>query len=79
MKHATVEDIITSLPHPILPIVLPYNSCHPQAKAHAIDSHLAGGALGHLGILVSVAAYTVVAPVVPWENPAAPAQCTVLP
>jgi hypothetical protein len=56
MKYATVEDVIASFPHPILPTVQgkpDYQKIHAirmllQAKAHAIDTHLGGGALGHL-------------------------------
>jgi hypothetical protein len=62
MKYATVEDIIVSFPHPILPTVqgeTNYQNIHAirkllQANARAIDTHLGGGALGHLGIIVSV-------------------------
>jgi hypothetical protein len=43
-----------------------------QANAGAIVTHLGGVALGHLGIIVSVATYAVVAPSHPWANPAAP-------
>jgi hypothetical protein len=43
-----------------------------QANARSIDAHLGGGALGHLGIIVSVALYAIVAPTHPWINPVAP-------
>jgi hypothetical protein len=48
-----------------------------QAIARAIDTYLGGGALGHLGIIVSEAAYAIVAPSgkngpVLWVNPESP-------
>jgi hypothetical protein len=50
MKYATVKDIITSFPHPILPTVqgeLDYQTIHAirkllQANAREIDTHLGG-------------------------------------
>jgi hypothetical protein len=56
-----VEDIIASSPHPILPTVQGgphYHTIHSirkllRANARSIESHLAGSALGHLGIIVS--------------------------
>jgi hypothetical protein len=88
MKHTTVEDVISSYPRTILSTVqgggglsiqggADYQFIHAirkllQANARAIGTHLGGETLGHLGIIVSVAAYTVVAPPHPWENPAAP-------
>jgi hypothetical protein len=70
MKYATVEDVVAIFPHPILPSVqgeLDYQDIHAirkllQANARDIDTHLGGGALGHLGIIVSEAAYAIVAP-----------------
>jgi phage gp36-like protein len=61
MKYATVEDVIASFPHPILPTVQgepDYQTIHAirkllQENARAIDTHLGGGALGHLGLIVS--------------------------
>jgi hypothetical protein len=66
MKYATVEDVVESFPHPILPTVQgdpDYQTIHAiqkllQANVRAIDTHLGGGALGHLGIIVSEARYT---------------------
>jgi hypothetical protein len=80
MRYATFEDIIAIFPHPILPIVqgyLDYQTIHTirkllQANARAIDTHLGGGSLGHVGIIVSVAVYTIVVPVHPWANPVVP-------
>jgi phage gp36-like protein len=61
MKYATVEDVIASFPHPILPTVQSkpdYQTIHTiwkllQENSRAIDTHLGGGTLGHLGIIVS--------------------------
>jgi hypothetical protein len=85
MKYATVEDIITSFPHPILPTVQgepDYQTIHAirkllQANAKVIDTHLGGGALGHLILIVSDASYAMVTPATPagptlWVNPKAP-------
>jgi hypothetical protein len=65
----TVEYLITSFHHPILPMVQgepDYKTIHAirkllQANARAIDTHLGGGALGNLGIIVSDASYVMVA------------------
>jgi phage gp36-like protein len=56
MKYATVEDIIASFRHPILPMIqgdTDYQTIHVirkllQANAREIDMHLGGGALGHM-------------------------------
>jgi hypothetical protein len=61
MKYAMVEDIIASFPDPILPTVQgepDYQTIHTirkllQANSRAIDTHLGGGSLGHLGLIVS--------------------------
>jgi hypothetical protein len=68
MKYATVEEVIASFPHPILPTVQgepDYQTIHAiwkllQANARAIDTHLGGGALGHLGLIVSDAYYAMI-------------------
>jgi hypothetical protein len=60
MKYATVEDVIASFPHPILPTVQGepyYQTIHTirkliQANARSIDTHLVGGSLGDLGLIV---------------------------
>jgi hypothetical protein len=70
MKYSTVEDVLASLPHPILPTVEgepDYQTIHAtrkflQANSRAIDTHLGGGTLGHLGLIVSDAAYSNIAP-----------------
>jgi hypothetical protein len=80
MNHATVEDSNTSFPYPILPTVyweLDYHTIHAihkllQANARTINTHLGGGAMIQLVIIVSDAAYPVVSPSTPWENPASP-------
>jgi hypothetical protein len=80
MKTPSVEDIIASFPHPVLPTVQgepDYHTIHAirkllQANARSIDSHLGGGALGHLGLIISVAAYAIVAPAHSWTNPESP-------
>jgi hypothetical protein len=56
MKYATVEDVIATFPHPILPTVQgepDYQTIHTirkliQANTRAIETHLGGGALEHL-------------------------------
>jgi hypothetical protein len=56
MKYATVEDVIASFPHPILLTVQgepDYQTNYAirkllQANTQAIDTHMGGGALGHL-------------------------------
>jgi hypothetical protein len=68
MKTPSVEDIIAIFPHPILPMMQgepDYHTIHAtrkllQANARSIDSYLEGGALGHLGLIVSVASYAIV-------------------
>jgi hypothetical protein len=85
MKYATVKDVITRFPHPILPTVqgeLDYQTIHAirkllQANSWEIFTHLGGGALGHLGLIVSDAAHNMVAPATEagptlWVNPTAP-------
>jgi hypothetical protein len=85
MKYATVEDVIASFPHPILPTVQgdpDYQTIHAirkllQANARTIDTHLGGGALGHMGLIVTDASYSMIAPETEagptlWESPTAP-------
>jgi hypothetical protein len=70
MKYSTVEDVLASFPHPIPPIVEgepDYQTIHAtrkflQANSRAIDTHLGGGTLGHLGLIISYAAYSNIAP-----------------
>jgi hypothetical protein len=85
MKYATVEDIVASLPHTILPIVQGEPDCQTihvirkllHTNARTSVTHLGGGALGHLGLIISEAAYAIVAPTVEngpilWINPTSP-------
>jgi hypothetical protein len=85
MKYVTAEDIIASFPHPILPTVQgepDYQTIHAirkllQANSRAIDTHLGGGTLGHLGLIVSDESYAMIAPATDagpklWANPTAP-------
>jgi hypothetical protein len=85
MKYATVEDVIASFPHPILPTVQgepDYQTNYAirkllHANARAIDTHLGGGPLGHLGLVISDASYFMVAPATKagptlWISPTSP-------
>jgi phage gp36-like protein len=68
MKYATVEDVIASFPHPVLPTVQgepDYQTINAiqkslQANSRAIDTHVDGGTLGHLGLVVSDASYAMI-------------------
>jgi hypothetical protein len=84
MKYATVEEVIASFPHPVLPTVQgepEYQTIHAtwkslQANSRAIDTHLGGGTLGHLGLIISDASYAMTAPTTDagptlWVNPQA--------
>jgi hypothetical protein len=70
MKYSTIEDVMASFPHPILPTVEcepDYQTIHAtrrflQTNSRAIDTHLGGGTLGHLGLIISDAAYSNIAP-----------------
>jgi hypothetical protein len=70
MKYATFEDVIDSLPHPVLPTVQGepnYQTIHAirkslEANSREIDTHLGGDTLGHLGLIVSDASYAMIAP-----------------
>jgi hypothetical protein len=65
MKYSTVEDVMANFPHPVLPTVQgepDYQTIHAtrkflQANSRAIDTHLGGGTLGHLGLIISDASY----------------------
>jgi phage gp36-like protein len=60
MKYATVEDVMARFSHPVLPTVqgdIDYQTSHAtrkflQANSPAIDTHLDGGTLGQLGIII---------------------------
>jgi hypothetical protein len=85
MNYATVEDVMASFPHPVLPTVQgepDYQTIHAtrkflQANSRAIDTHLGGGTLGHLGLIISDASYAMIAPTkaagpTRWTSPQAP-------
>jgi hypothetical protein len=85
MKYSTVKDVMTSFPHPVLPIVQgdpDYQTIHAtrkflQANSRAIDTHLGGGTLGHLGLIISDASYAMISPTTYagpplWITPQAP-------
>jgi hypothetical protein len=76
---------MASSPHPILPTAQgepDYQTIHAtrkflRANSRAIDTHLGGGTLGHLGLIISDAAYSNIAPPISeaptfWETPTAP-------
>jgi hypothetical protein len=76
---------MSSFPHPILPTVEgepDYRTIHAtrkslQANSRAIDTHLGGGTLGHLGLIISDASYAMIAPPTAeepalWVTPNAP-------
>jgi hypothetical protein len=85
MKYSTVEDVMASFLHPILPTVEgepDYQTIHAtikflQANSRAIDTHLGGCTLGHLGLIISDASYAMIDPPAAeeqtfWETPNAP-------
>jgi hypothetical protein len=85
MKYATIEDVISSFPHPVLPIVQGEPDCQTihatrkslQANSRAIDTHLGGGTLGPLGLIISDASYAIIPPTTDtgptlWISPQAP-------
>jgi hypothetical protein len=89
MKYSTVEDVIASFPRPVLPTVQgepDYQTIHTtrrflQENSRAIDTHLGGGILGHLGLIISDASYAMIAPATTdeptlWIDPQAPGRAT---
>jgi hypothetical protein len=70
MNYTTVEDVMASFPHPVLPTVQgdpDYQIIHAtrkflQANSRKIDTHLGGGTLGHLGLIISDASYAMISP-----------------
>jgi hypothetical protein len=85
MEYATVEDVMASFHHPVLPTVQgepDYQTIHAtrkflQANSRAIDTHLGGGTLGHLGLIILDASYAMIAPTTAagptlWTIPQAP-------
>jgi hypothetical protein len=85
MKYTTVEDVMASFTQTVLPTVQGepyYQTIHAtrkffQANSRAIDTHLGGGTLGHLGLIISDASYAMIAPTTEagptlWKTPQAP-------
>jgi hypothetical protein len=85
MKYATVKDVMASFPHQVLPTFQSepdYQTIHAtrnflQANLRAINTHLGGGTLGHLGLSISDASYAMIAPTTDagptlWATPQAP-------
>jgi hypothetical protein len=85
MKYSTIEEVVARFPHPVLPTVQgepDYQTIRAtkkflQANSRAIDTHLSGGTLGHLGLIISDASYATIAPTTsdkptPWVTPPAP-------
>jgi hypothetical protein len=85
MKYATIEDVMASFPHPVLPTVQGdpnYQTIHAtrkflQANSQAIHTHLGGGTLGHLGLTILDASYAMISPTTDagpnlWATPQAP-------
>jgi hypothetical protein len=85
MKYATVENVMASFPHLVLPTVQgdpDYQTIHAtrkflQVNSRAIDTHLGGGNFGHLGLIISDASYAMIAPSTDagptlWTTPQAP-------
>jgi hypothetical protein len=70
MRYATFEDVMESFPHPVLSTVQGepyYQTIHAtrkflEANSRAIDTHLGGGTLGHLGLIILDASYAMIAP-----------------
>jgi hypothetical protein len=70
MKFPTVEDVMASFPHLIVPTVQgepDYQTIHAtrkflQGNSRVIDTHLGGGTLGHLGLIILDASYAMIAP-----------------
>jgi hypothetical protein len=85
MKYSTVEDVMVSFPDPVLLTIQgepDYQTIHAprwflQANSRAIDTHLGGGTLGHLGLIISDASYAMITPATAdeptlWITPQAP-------
>jgi hypothetical protein len=70
MKYTNVKNVMANFPHPVLPTVQgepDYQTIHAtrkflQANSRAIETHLGGGTLGHLGLIISDASYAMIAP-----------------
>jgi hypothetical protein len=70
MKYSTVKEVMTSFPHPILPAVEgdpDYQTINAtrkflKANVQAINTHLGGGTLGHLGLTILDVSYSNITP-----------------
>jgi hypothetical protein len=70
MKYSIFEDFMASFLHLVLPTFQgepDYQTIHAtrkflQANSRAIDTHLGGGILGQLGLIISDASYATIAP-----------------
>jgi hypothetical protein len=70
MKYTIIEDVMASFPRPVLPTVQgepDYQTIHAtrkflQANSRAIVTHLGGGTLRHLGLIVLDASYAMISP-----------------
>jgi hypothetical protein len=89
MKFATVEEIMAIFTHSVPPTVQgepDYQTIHAirkffQANSRAMDTHLGGGTLGHLGLIISDASYAMIAPMTAsgptlWTSPQAPGRAS---
>jgi hypothetical protein len=89
IRYSTIEDVMASFHHPIFPRVegVPdYQTIHAtitflQANSRAIYTHLGGGTLGHLGLIISDASYSIIDPPIAgeptlWDTPNAPGRAT---
>jgi hypothetical protein len=85
MMYSTVEDVMASFPHPILPPVEgdpDYQTINATRKflpanSWAIETHLGGGTLGHLRLIILDVSYSNIAPPTAdaptlWVTPDAP-------
>jgi hypothetical protein len=70
MKYSTFEDVMARFPHPVIPTVqgeTNHQTIHAtrkflQANSREIDTHLGGGILGRLGLIISDASYARISP-----------------
>jgi hypothetical protein len=91
MKYATVEEIVASFLHTVLPTVQgepDYQTIHAirkllQANAREIYTHLGGGSLGNLALIFSESAYAIIEQkgengLILWTNTTAPGRAPVV-
>jgi hypothetical protein len=77
---SSVDKILESFPHQTAEVIVgepTFDTINGLARilrtnAASIPSERGGGALGHLGLMVSVGAYNMLAPGIPFDNPANP-------